>query len=370
MEAPDPRAGTAGPPRRLNVPAAGPADGAPGGGGVHMVVVHHDRPDTCAHTVAAFEALAEVTSVCVVDSSSHPAASGRLRELLPGAEIIDAGGNVGFGPGANLGLRRWLRHGSGPWVGVAPHDAVPAPDAIARILHETEARPDAGLVSAEFGPEFALVPVFDKVMGGFYRAAPRGSGWQDVDYPHGTLLLARRELLEDIGLFDERYFAYCEEVDLGLRARDAGWAVGLVWGAVVVNGRLPSRLLADYLQLRNTLLLVHSRQGPREVRARVILALAAMIARPFRRPPSPLHRRRAPVDLRRATVHLRLERRALLDYRHRRFGPPPADVVAMARRYEATVDRTVDRKVDPEVDPEVEAAGPAPTTATARPTGP
>jgi hypothetical protein len=201
MEAPDPRAGTAGPPRRLNVPAAGPADGAPGGGGVHMVVVHHDRPDTCAHTVAAFEALAEVTSVCVVDSSSHPAASGRLRELLPGAEIIDAGGNVGFGPGANLGLRRWLRHGSGPWVGVAPHDAVPAPDAIARILHETEARPDAGLVSAEFGPEFALVPVFDKVMGGFYRAAPRGSGWQDVDYPHGTLLLARRELLEDIGLF-------------------------------------------------------------------------------------------------------------------------------------------------------------------------
>jgi hypothetical protein len=102
----------------------------------------------------------------------------------------------------------------------------------------------------------------------------------------------------------------------------------------------------------------------------VILALAAMIARPFRRPPSPLHRRRAPVDLRRATVHLRLERRALLDYRHRRFGPPPADVVAMARRYEATVDRTVDRKVDPEVDPEVEAAGPAPTTATARPTGP
>jgi N-acetylglucosaminyl-diphospho-decaprenol L-rhamnosyltransferase len=322
-----------------------------------MVVVHHNRPDTCARTVAAFEALAEVTSVCVVDSSSNAAASDRLHELLPGADIIDAGGNVGFGPGANLGLRRWLQHGSGPWVGVAPHDALPAPDAIARILHETRTRPNAGLVSAEFGPDFALLPVFDKVMGGFYRAAPRGVGWQDVDYPHGTLLLARRELLEDVGLFDERYFAYCEEVDLGLRARDAGWAVGLVWGAVVVNGRLPPRLLADYLQLRNTLLLVHSRQGQREVRARVILALAAMIARPLRlrrravhpRPATRDRRqtsvaprwaradlRRAWADLRRATVRLRLERRALLDYRHRRFGPPPPDVVALAHRYEAT----------------------------------
>jgi N-acetylglucosaminyl-diphospho-decaprenol L-rhamnosyltransferase len=285
-----------------------------------MILVHHDLPDACARTVGAFESLSEVGSVCVVDSSSDPASSARLRQLLPGADIIDAGGNVGFGPGANLGLQRWLQRGVGQWVGVAPHDAIPAADALTRILAETDGRPDAGLVSAEFGPDFALVPVFDKVIGGFYRAARRGSGWQEVDYPHGTLLLARRALLDEIGLFDERYFAYCEEVDLGLRARDAGWRVGLVWGAIVANGRLPPPLLADYLQLRNTLLLVHSRHGRREVRARVILALAAMAARTVRAP-------------RTAAVHVRLERRALLDYRHRRFGPPPPDVVALARRH-------------------------------------
>jgi N-acetylglucosaminyl-diphospho-decaprenol L-rhamnosyltransferase len=295
-------------------------------GDVHMVIVHHDRPDTCARTVAAFAAVAEVASICVVDSSSQQASSERLRRLLPDTDVIDAGGNVGFGPGANLGLRRWLRDGRGPWVGVAPHDAVPGPDAIALLLAEARCRPDAGLVCAEFGPEFALVPVFDKVIGGYYRPAPRSCGWQDVDYPHGTLLLARRALLEQVGLFDERYFAYCEEVDLGLRARDAGWRVGLVWGAVVANGRLPPRLLADYLQLRNTLLLVGSRHGPREVRARVILALAAMVTR--------LVRARRAGGLRRTAVHLRLERRALLDYRHRRFGPPPADVVALARRHD------------------------------------
>jgi N-acetylglucosaminyl-diphospho-decaprenol L-rhamnosyltransferase len=286
-----------------------------------MVVVHHNCPDACARTAAAFEALPEVGSVCVVDSSSDPAASARLRRLLPAGNIIDAGGNIGFGPGANLGIGRWLHQGLGEWVGVAPHDAIPAPDAIGRILDAARLRPRAGLVSAEFGPEFALLPVFDKVMGGFYRAAPRGVGWQDVDYPHGTLLLARRGLLEEIGLFDERYFAYCEEVDLALRARDAGWAVGLVWGAVVTNGRLPPQLLAEYLQLRNTLLLVGSRHGPREVRARVILALVSLLSASLRSP-------------RQAPVHLRLAARALLDYRSRRFGPPPPEVVALARRHD------------------------------------
>jgi N-acetylglucosaminyl-diphospho-decaprenol L-rhamnosyltransferase len=187
------------------------------------------------------------------------------------------------------------------------------------MLDEVRTRPDAGLVSAEFGPRFALLPVFDKVLGGYYRPARRGRGWQDVDYPHGTLLLARRECLEDIGLFDERYFAYCEEVDLGLRAARAGWRVGLVWGAVVDNGRLPPQLLADYLQLRNTLLLLRDHQGPSQVRARVILAVVALLRRAVRAP-----RRELPA--------VRIGIRALLDYRRGRFGPPPDSVVSLAGR--------------------------------------
>ena len=39
-------------------------------------------------------------------------------------------------------------------------------------------------------------------------------------------MLARRECLADVGLFDERYFAYCEEAELAIRAKQAGWQVG------------------------------------------------------------------------------------------------------------------------------------------------
>ncbi len=59
---------------------------------------------------------------------------------------------------------------------------------------------------------------------------PDGPRWQTpraVDYVPGCALLARREVLEEVGLFEAAYFAYMEDVDLCLRARRAGWRVWL-----------------------------------------------------------------------------------------------------------------------------------------------
>ncbi len=286
-----------------------------------MVIVHRDQPDHCAAAVRSFQAQGPAVSVTVVDNGSTPATGTKLKELLPDVEIVSAGANLGFGPGANLGWRRWLDQGQGEWVAVAPHDALPRPGCVRRLFEEIAARPDAGVVCAEFGPEFDLVPTVDWILGGFYLPAVRGAGWQDVDYAHGTLLLARRATLEQIGLFDERYFAYCEEVDLSLRARAAGWRVGLVWGAIVDNGRLPDQLLADYLQTRNTLLLVRSHFGRYAAAVHTVLALWRALGR-IRH------------DSRRWRQHLNIQTRALVDFGRGRFGPPSRDVVALAARGE------------------------------------
>jgi N-acetylglucosaminyl-diphospho-decaprenol L-rhamnosyltransferase len=282
-----------------------------------VVLVHRDRPDTVAATVAAFSRQGPATDIIVVDNSDDPSVTDSLRRSLPdGVTVLRSGTNAGFGPGANVGLRYWLAQRTGDWVAVAPQDAVPAEGCLDRLLYEARSRPDAGLVSAEFGEGFDLVPALDWVIGGYYRPASRGEGWEDVDYPHGTLMLARRAALEQVGLFDERYFAYCEEVDLALRVRAAGWRVGLVWGAVVTNGTLPVQLVADYLQLRNTLLLIRSRFGRYPAAVRALLAVGGAVGR-ARRDPA------------RAGLHLRLEGRAVVDFARGRFGPPPPAVWAM-----------------------------------------
>jgi N-acetylglucosaminyl-diphospho-decaprenol L-rhamnosyltransferase len=299
-------------------PDPGPARGAavpfPA---LHVVIVHRDNPESCAASVAAFRAQGPQVSVTVVDSGSGPVAAGRLRALVPDLDIMDAGDNVGFGPGANIGWQDWLAGGEGEWVAVAPHDALPRPDCLVRLFAEIATRPEAGLVCAEFGPEFDLVPAIDWILGGFYKPAERGVGWQDVDYPHGTLLLARRRTLEEVGLFDERYFAYCEEVDLSLRARAAGWQVGMVWGAVVDNGQLPPQLLADYLQTRNTLLLVRSSFGRYAAGVHAVLAVARTLGRMRR-------------DRARWRAHLQVEGWAVVDFLRGRFGPPSPTVRRLA----------------------------------------
>ncbi|MDQ6698475.1 MAG: hypothetical protein M3Z46_13565, partial [Actinomycetota bacterium] len=173
--------------------------------------------------------------------------------------------------------------------------------------------PRAGLACADVGD--GQTPVVDKYFGGMTLPAQVREGWEPAGYPHGTLLLARRACLQDIGLFDERYFAYCEEADLGERARRAGWDVGIVRGARVVNPYLGGGSdIVDYLMLRNTLLLVRKHFGRYPATIRFLIALIHLVrgtiapsSRPWIFAPA-------------ARVQ------ALADFSRGRFGPPPASL--------------------------------------------
>lgn len=261
-------------------------------------------------------------AITIIDNASAPEARRRLGELVGGdvtiVVVVDAGANLGFGPGANVGLRRFLDDpAAGEWVAVAPHDALPAPDCLAAMLTVLRDRPATGLASADVGD--GHVPIVDPYFGGMSVPAPasgfageQGSRWEPAGYPHGTLLLARRACLEEVGLFDERYFSYCEEADLGERSRRAGWDVAVVRGAEVRNPYLGGdAAVIDYLMLRNTLLLVRDHFGRYRATIRALIALGDVahgILRPSRRP---------------WIFEPRARLRALADHARGRYGPPP-----------------------------------------------
>jgi N-acetylglucosaminyl-diphospho-decaprenol L-rhamnosyltransferase len=282
-----------------------------------VVIVHWNRPDRCLETVARFLAhdVPGGVRVVVVDNGSGPEAHQVVVDgLPPEVQLVVLPRNRGFGGGANAGFRHVLDHPEPDdvgWVGLAPHDAQPQPGCLGAMLAAVAERPRAGLASADFGD--GLTPVVDPYFGGILAPATVAQGWEPAGHPHGTLLLARRELLEEVGLFDERYFAYCEEADLALRAAAAGWETGLVRGALVVNPDTGTRIAAiDYLQLRNTLLLVREHSGRYKAFIRWnlgVLQLADGLVRPSRR---------GPYFVARARVQ------ALLDHARGRYGPPPS----------------------------------------------
>lgn len=284
-----------------------------------VVILHWNRPERCVPTVARFLAqdVPGGVRVVVVDNGSRPEALAIVRQGLPeGVELVELPENRGFGPGANAGFRHILANphpDDAGWIGLAPHDAEPADDCLARMVEALAARPAAGLACADFGD--GTTPIIDPYFGGILAPATVDDGWEPAGHPHGTLMLARRQVLEEVGLFDERYFAYCEEADLALRAKKAGWETGLIRGAIVVNPDLGTRIpVIDYLQLRNTLLLVKEHSGRYHATIRGLLAVGQLVSGLV----SP--GRRGPYFDAAARV------RALVDYARGRFGPPPPAV--------------------------------------------
>ena len=275
------------------------------------VVVHRRRPDACVRTITALREQG-VRTVVVVDNASRVDDRKAILDAHPDVVLIENDDNLGFGNAANVGFRWWLTQHQGSWVLLCPHDAEPAPGCIERLVEATAVRPDAGLSCAEYGEhEWSGRPHIDPYFGSTLAPTGRVPGWESCDHPHGTLLLARRECLVDVGLFDERYFAYGEEADLGARARDAGWDVGIVWGAVVHNPGMSSEVgVPEYLMLRNSLLLVRTHFGRYHAFIRFVMAVWVTVR-------GALGGRRTPF------WHLRARVLALRDFLLGRFGPPP-----------------------------------------------
>lgn len=276
---------------------------------VRLLLVHWNQPAAAAATVAAFVRQNIPLKITVIDNHSEDAAALELRALLdPSIEIVRLEQNRGWGGALNLLLQRWLREETSPFCLITAHDAEPAPDCLPLLVAAAEADPRLGVVCPQYPEPF--VARLSRQRGIFPATVapqPRGTV-EEVDAPHGTLMLVRRECLAEIGLFDERYFAYGDEHELGLRARRRGWKVALVWGAIVTNpGTATASALRSYLFARNSLLIVRDYFGWGAAWARVLLLLGNTLRLAF----SPAER---------AAVEPRW--RGVRDFVRGRFGPP------------------------------------------------
>lgn len=177
-----------------------------------------------AQTLTDFE-------VVVIDNSGAGLAGGSGARV----RVIANSSNVGFGAAVNQAYRG----SQSVYLAVLNDDAVAHPEWLEKLVSDADANPRAGMFASQ-------VRIGDKLdSAGMLIAADasskqRGHG-QDARtgfdaealFPSGSAALYRRDMLDQTGLFDESFFLYCEDVDLGLRARWAGWECRYVAGAMV-----------------------------------------------------------------------------------------------------------------------------------------
>lgn len=145
----------------------------------------------------------------------------------PGARVLEPGENLGFAGGVMHGIRQ----SSGSWVAVVNDDCVVEPSGLAALLAAADderigsvaglvlfAGPAAVVNSAGLSVD-ALGVASERLVG----RPPADAEAGEVFGATGALGLFRRAMLDDVGGFDESFFAYLEDADLAWRARMAGW---------------------------------------------------------------------------------------------------------------------------------------------------
>ena len=208
---------------------------------VSVVVVNYRGADDTIECLAGIRGLdwpAEALDVVVVDNASGGSDVDRIRAAAPDVRVVEAGRNLGFAGGCNLGVR----HATGEYLAFVNNDARPEPGFLAAAV-EAFADPAVGAVAAKVvdwsGERVDYVGSALSWYGQGFKIEVgavddgRFDEVRDVLFGTGSALLVRRSAFEQVGGFDERYFMFFEDVDLGWRLWLAGHRVRYVPQALV-----------------------------------------------------------------------------------------------------------------------------------------
>ena len=205
--------------------------------------------------------------VVVVDNGSTDGTAEHVRASHPEAEVLALPQNQGFAGAVNAGIGR----AQGEYVALLNNDMELDRGWLAELVAALDADPRAGSAASKLRMlrEPGILDGAGDVVTWYGATWRRGHGEPDrgqydepgvVASPCAGAALYRRRALEEVGSFDERFFAYLEDADWGLRAQRAGWRCLWVPSAVAYHlGGATSRRMGDLeteLIARNTLALV------------------------------------------------------------------------------------------------------------------
>lgn len=207
-----------------------------------VIVVNYDRNELLTACLRSLEAqtYADFETIVVdngsTDSSPETLAAAEER----GLRVIRNSENRGFCAANNQGLAV----AKGRWIALLNNDAEAEPQWLGELLAAAEGSEGCGMAASKI-LSWENPSVIDKVGHLIYPDGQnRGRGTGEIDrgqydglqealWPDGCAALYRREMLEQIGGFDEDFFAYADDAELGLRARIAGWSCVYAPKAVV-----------------------------------------------------------------------------------------------------------------------------------------
>ena len=219
-----------------------------------VVVSYNTRDDLAACLRSLHEPAPEVSHEIVVVDNASGDGSAEAARAWPGVRVIEAGANLGFARANNVGIRA----SASEFVLLLNSDTVVRPGAVDHLVADLRAHPEAAvagprIVDGQGRPEISFGPM----MGPTNELLQKARGWLYArgarfvtarverlvraehypDWVSGACLIVRRTVAEQVGLLDERFFIYAEDVDFCAAVRARGHKVRFTPAAEVVHHR-------------------------------------------------------------------------------------------------------------------------------------
>lgn len=180
--------------------------------------------------------------IIVVDNASSDGTESLVHEKFPQVMLIQSGSNVGFAKGNNLGIRK----STGKYLFLINSDVHVLPGCLRKMVDFMEEHPDIGMLGPQmldrqcrvarsamrfptvwnvFLRALALERVFkrSRLFGGYLMSDFPHDRIADVEVLNGWFWMIRRQSLDQVGLLDESFFMYSEDIDWCKRFRENGW---------------------------------------------------------------------------------------------------------------------------------------------------
>jgi GT2 family glycosyltransferase len=264
---------------------------------ISVVIVSWNIRDLLSRCIASVKREADSAGlrveVIVVDNASSDSTVECLAREVPDVAIIALSENRGFAAANNLGIAR----ARGSALLLLNPDTKMLPGSLSALRRALHASPHIGLVGAlllnpdgslqSAGYRFPglvqvfldLFPIHPRLIGSRLNGRmPTGDGLSPlaIDHPLGACMLVRRTVIEQIGMLDEQYFMYSEEIDWCRRIKAAGWTILTAPAARVIHygGQSTGQMAEDmFLQLHRS----RNRYFRRYHSARLVDAIGAMM---------------------------------------------------------------------------------------------
>ncbi|GAA5530258.1 glycosyltransferase family 2 protein [Herpetosiphon gulosus] len=226
---------------------------------IPVIIVSYNTRNLLRECLASLALSSLPTQAIVVDNASHDGSVAMVQTEFPQAHVIESGANLGFAKANNLGIRQALL-GQPNYLLLLNPDAQLTSGALETLVAFLEQHsrvgmvaprllyPDGSFQAAAFRFPTLLMNLFDlypprgRGFGRLYNHPLNGRYPQDggdeafaIDHPLGAAMLVRAETLAEVGLLNEDFWLYAEEVELCWRIRQAGWAIWQEPQATVIH---------------------------------------------------------------------------------------------------------------------------------------